>query len=259
MNTNKIKCNFSFRHYNEILKMAKSLGYEFCFFSETPDKKNKKLYLRHDVDFSLEAALRLAKIDKMNGVYSTFFIRFGSPFYNLFDFNQSKIIKKIIDLGHQVGLHFDERCIGSQKTQATIEDEVMRQLKILKKYFNIKNIISFHYPSRFIFNKNFGVDKFKSTYSAQFFSEIKYLSDSRGIWKDGCACKLLTSKNLPENLQLLMHGEWWGTKGNDPNEILTYNLKEKLEYLDKNFAFDTKVYKPGSLYKTFKKNINGIF
>jgi hypothetical protein len=260
MNTNKIKCNFSFQHYSEILKLAKKIGYEFCFFSRRPDKKSRKLYLRHDVDFSLEAALRLAKIDKRNGIYSTFFIRLGSPFYNLFDINQLKIVKKIIDLGHQVGLHFDERFIDSKElTQKMLEGEVVRQLKILKKYFDIKNIVSFHIPSRFIFNKNFGSNKFKSTYSPYFFSEIKYLSDSRGIWRDGCACKFLTSKDFPENLQLLTHGEWWGTKGEDPNEILICNLREKFEYLDKNFASDSQVYKSGSLYKTLRKNINGIF
>jgi len=251
---NKEKCNFSFQHYNQILKLAKRQGYKFCFFSKRPDKKNKRIYMRHDVDFSVERTLRLAKIENKNGIVSTFFIRFNAPFYNLFDPNCLKIIKEIIGLGHQIGLHFDEKCINPRElTKKNIEKEVVSQLRVFKNYFNIKNIVSFHCPSNFVFDKRFDPNKFISVYSPQFFSKIKYLSDSRGQWREGCVCKFLKSSPPPKNLQVLIHAEWWGIKGNSANKRLIYNLKEKVDYLDKAFALDAKLYKPGSFYKFLNK------
>src|SRR6185369_634909 len=120
--------DFSFKHYQEILRLAKKQGYRFCFFSEKPDKKSKKIYLRHDIDFSMEGALRLAKIEHKNNVVSTYFVRIDAPFYNVFDRTYYDIIKKIASLGHQIGFHFNEETIYHKKvTKKNIEAEVIKQ------------------------------------------------------------------------------------------------------------------------------------
>lgn len=254
MSINKKKCNFSFQHYNEILKLAKKQGYKFCFFSEVPDEKIKRFYMRHDVDLSLEKAFRLAQIEHQNKTVSTFFIRLDAPFFNIFDSTYSKIIKEITKLGHQIGLHFDENFISSQKiTKKNIEKEVLRQIQVLKNYFNIKNIVSFHCPSHFVRNKRFNPNNFISVYDPRFFSKIKYLSESRGKWREGCVCKLLKSLSPPVNLQVLIHPGWWGEDENDPNKRLSKYLEKKVEYLDKSLVRDTQVYKRGSFYKIIKK------
>ena len=164
------------------------------------------------------------------------------------------MIKEIIKLGHQIGLHFDENCINHRKvTKINIEKEVVHQIRIIKDYFDVKNIVSFHCPSNFIFDKRFDSAKFVNAYGHQFFSEIKYLSESKGQWREGCVCNFLKSSLPPKNLQILTHAEWWGMKGNNVNERLIYNLKEKVDYLDRAFVLDSKVYKSGSFYKFLNK------
>lgn len=239
---NKIKCNFSFKHYREILNLLKKLNYKFSFFSELPTKIKKRVYLRHDVDLSLEKALQIALIEHQQGIHSTYFVRFSSPFYNVFDPIYSKIIKKIIGLGHQTGLHFEGDIYGTKNlTKDIIEKEVLCQLKILKNYFNIKPVVSFHRPSNFVFNREF--KNFTNTYKSIFFQEIKYLSDSKGNWREGCVCKLLRSSSFPQNLQILTHPIWWGKEERRPNKHLKYYLKEKFQYLDKSLSKNISVYR----------------
>ena len=230
------KCDFGFRHYREILNLFKKGGYKFCFFGEKPDQKVKRVYLRHDVDFSLEKALQLAKIENRARVRSTYFIRLSAPFYNIFDPVNLEIIKEINNLGHRIGLHYE----GDTTNKMTIEREVSRQIQILQSYFKVENVVSFHRPSKFVLGKKFG--KFVSTYQSEFFKKIKYLSDSKGSWREGCICQWLKSDSPPKNLQVLLHSIWWGRKEKNANLHLQQWLKEKFKYLDNSLQKDSGVY-----------------
>jgi len=246
------KCDFSYKHYEQILRLAKKLGYKFCFFSEQPDLKKRKIYLRHDIDFSMERALKLAEIENKNNIRSTFFIRVDSSFYNLFEPIYSNMVKQIFSFGHQIGLHFNEKCIKPKKiTKKTIEKEIISQLKFFRKFLSHKNLVSFHCPSSFVLNKKFDSEKFISAYEPQFFSKIKYFSDSRSVWREGCICNFLNSLNPPQNFQLLTHGESWGTEGKNADSRLAVTLKEKIEQLDEVFAQESEAYQRGSFLKFF--------
>jgi len=50
-------CAFDLAHYGELLDAARSGGYRYAFFDGDP--KAGDLLLRHDVDLSLDAAVRL--------------------------------------------------------------------------------------------------------------------------------------------------------------------------------------------------------
>ena len=52
-------CAFDLTHYRELLEAAKAGGYEWASFDRHP--RAGDLYLRHDVDLSLEAALEMAR------------------------------------------------------------------------------------------------------------------------------------------------------------------------------------------------------
>jgi len=231
------KCDFGFRHYREILNLFKKGGYKFCFFGEKPDQKVKRVYLRHDVDFSLEKALQLAKIENRARVRSTYFIRLSAPFYNIFDPVNLEIIKEINNLGHRIGLHYE----GDITNKMTIEREVSRQIQILRSYFKVGNVVSFHRPSKFVLGREFG--EFVSTYQSEFFKKIKYLSDSKGKWREGCICQWLKSDSPPKNLQVLLHPIWWGRKERDANLHLQQWLREKFKYLDQQLYRDSEPYK----------------
>lgn len=207
-----MECNFSLEHYQEILDLAKD--YKFVSFLEKPE--GKVIYLRHDIDIALDKALELAKIEKEKQIKATYFVQMDSPFYDPKD----ERIKEIASLGHDIGLHYTK---GDMKEQiATL---------------GAKNIISFHRPSKEVFSKK--IEGFVSAYEPYFFNEVKYISDSRGEWKEKCACQVL-KEDQPLRLQLLTHPIWWGNKANNPTDILNdylekYPNKEELkEYLRNN-------------------------
>ncbi|RJQ38236.1 hypothetical protein C4559_02060 [Candidatus Microgenomates bacterium] len=245
----KSKCNFSYEHYIEILNLLKKRNYKFSFFSQKPNLKNKKIYLRHDVDFSLDTALQLAKIESGEQINSVYFIRLAGPFYNIFKTENVKILNEIISLGHQIGLHFEgdsgiDLYGKSIPKKEAIEYAVEKQIKTLKTYFKVSKIISFHCPhlAKSIINKSF--KNFISTYSYDFFGKTKYLSDSTGNWREGCVCNLLKSDKTPNNLQLLMHPIWWGRKNKLNSDKHYYkNLWKLFKELDSASAREHPFYK----------------
>ena len=84
------KNNFSFlyKNYDSFLKLSKKNNYKFLKFEELnkkalDNKKEKKILLRHDIDFSIKNAFQIAKIEKNNNIKSTFFVQLFSNFYQL--------------------------------------------------------------------------------------------------------------------------------------------------------------------------------
>ena len=55
-----MSCAFDLAHYRELLEAAKTGGYRFAAFGDGPETGD--LFLRHDVDLALDAALRLAEV-----------------------------------------------------------------------------------------------------------------------------------------------------------------------------------------------------
>ena len=63
------------------------------------------LLLRHDVDLSLDAALRMAELEAEAGATATYFLMTESVFYNLASREGTAALDRLRALGHRVGLH----------------------------------------------------------------------------------------------------------------------------------------------------------
>ena len=63
------------------------------------------MILRHDVDLSLDAALRMAELEAEAGAAATYFLMTGSVFYNLGSPEGERALGRLRELGHRVGLH----------------------------------------------------------------------------------------------------------------------------------------------------------
>ena len=61
--------------------------------------------LRHDVDLSLDAALRMAELEHDAGASATYFLMTESVFYNLDSSEGVAAIARLRELGHRVALH----------------------------------------------------------------------------------------------------------------------------------------------------------
>ena len=96
-------CAFDLDHYRELLEAAKAGGYRFAFFDRQPEAGT--VILRHDVDLSLDAALRMAELEAEAGAAATYFLMTRSEFYNLDAPSGAAAIERLRELGHRVGLH----------------------------------------------------------------------------------------------------------------------------------------------------------
>lgn len=234
-----MNCNFSFEHYREMLKLIKNKGYKSTFYDEECD--GKQVIIRHDVDLDLDAALEISKIESELGMKSVYFIWIGSPFYNIFETRYKKVIEEIIKGGHEIGIHYDETAYVCESKEDLIA-YIDRESKIFKTYFDIDiKTVSFHRPSNYILDSDVSCGKYINTYSKRFFKEFFYISDSRGQWKNGCLCSVL-SKEDPEKIQLLTHPIWWKEKSLSNQERLTEFLQYKLRKMDADISDNITIY-----------------
>jgi hypothetical protein len=218
------KCNFSYKHYFEVLDHAKK-KYTIGTIKEFRKlkKKNKSIILRHDIDYSLEYALKLAEEENAHDLKSTYFVMLHNSFYNALSEESIAIIKKISHLGHDVGLHYDTVFLPKSRSEAlrTIRKEVTILQDICKK-----EIISVAQHNPTINPKlkyNIAID-FLDARSSEIINDYRYLSDSVQNWRDGCMCNHI---DKDDKLQILTHPIWWSDKHKLRDLILDELVKKE--------------------------------
>jgi hypothetical protein len=188
-----------------------SNDYHVSSFSDYLDiQKQKHLILRHDVDFSLEPALAMAKIDQSIGVSSSFFLRVHAKNYNLFSVDGIKTASMLMDLGHEVSLHLEE---GIDRVSKQSKWDVLDAQKVaFEKILGIQiRGFAAHEPVRFGgFETSIEAKKRWNleyhAYEERFTTQMKYLSDSSGRWREK---PVVSFVNTFDRIQLLTHPIWW--------------------------------------------------
>ena len=227
---------FTFDAYMSLLEDIRDRGYKYIFYDEI-GTHDKEVLIRHDVDFSLEKALEMAKIESQLNVRSSYFVLITSPFYNIHEKKSRQIIKEILELGHKIGLHFDYT-IYNTVIISEIIDHAKKELELLSVSIESNvNTISFHRPAKFILDSNVFFSKsIINTYSKEFFKDIKYISDSRMSWKAN-PFDILCEDN--KKIQILVHPIWYNIEEKSITEIFKvfFNLKSRALYNDMNSNF----------------------
>jgi hypothetical protein len=200
---------FTFKHYRRILEAGLESGYRFIGFDELAGLRDRERYLcllRHDCEGDLAAALRLGEMEKTLDVKSTYFLQLRSPLYNVLSEPQARFVKELIELGHRLGLHFDERS-HSRATPAQIADLVDRERALLGEEFGVTvAVVSFHQPSARVLENRLKL-RCLNTYDRSDMQGAGYLSDSNWQWKLD-PIDAFQSRTHP-HLQLLLHPECW--------------------------------------------------
>jgi hypothetical protein len=210
--------NFTLKQYRNILKIALSKGYSFLGFEEIKNSSvNKYCLLRHDIDADIHAALQMAKIEHELGIKSTYFFMLRSPVYNLFGRENFQMAIKIINLGHYVGLHFDE---GFVINKSELPEKLINELKIFSIAFNTEvKVFSVHQPSVEMINNPIKLNNLINTYDYEYFKDIYYISDSNMIWKEFYPDELF-EREIYTKIQMLIHPMWWVGNGSQNTEEL---------------------------------------
>ncbi len=224
--------------YVSFLKKIKK-KYKFIFFDELNLKKNKQLILRHDIDFDLYYALKIAKIERKLNIKSTFFFLIRSDSYNLFSPESLKIIKEIKKLKHQISLHFDPSVYQDNNVEVGLKYE--KELFEILTNQKLK-IISFHRPMRKYINLNKKISGLDNTYMNKYMKKIFYFSDSANNFRFGDPTKTNAFKNKL-NIQLLLHPIWWQNQFKTDSNRVIKNL-----FIEKNKQFNLHLSKNCKFY-----------
>jgi hypothetical protein len=193
------------------------------------------LLLRHDIDFDVVLAHKLAKLELSLGVRSTFFFMVSSNMYNIFSKRTQDLIKDIAQMGHHISIHFDA-------TNYSNLDYFLIEKKAFEKLFGVEiSIVSIHRPGPFLDNNNIKLCGINQTYQNIYFNKMRYISDSGG--KDVFpAISDFIDSSEKKGLHLLIHPIWWMEDGKTPTETLN-NWKEKnTNFISSEIRLNCKTY-----------------
>lgn len=200
--------NFSYFDYNQLLETITGQGYRIASFHDY-GQQEKACILRHDVDLSISKAVELAEFEANRAVpvKSTFFILLRSDFYNPATLSNVLRLQRILGLGHEIGLHFDEKSYSDGCENGIIE-RVQSEIETLQKILERPvRTVSMHRPSAKTLESNYRFDNALNTYSSVFFREFKYLSDSRMNWREDPIAAV--KSNQYPRLQIVTHPVWY--------------------------------------------------
>jgi hypothetical protein len=199
--------DFTIGHYKRCLDLALK-NYEFICYPEAKEKENFILW-RHDVDFSMHVARKLAEIENEKGVRSTYFIYPHCEFYNVLEKEVFLLVKEIQKLGHKIGLHFDSHFYNIQSS-SQLDEALNKEKKLLIDFFEAEiEVFSFHNNNTFTMScEDWSYGGLINTYAKFFKKDVGYCSDSHGIWRFSRLSNVLEDAEH-RKLQVLTHPEWW--------------------------------------------------
>ena len=217
---------FSMNSYCNMLTNALSVGYKFISFVDAKNLTKEKPYinsgtciLRHDIDVNVNFALKMAKLEHDLGIHSTYFFMLRSPFYNLTSRYSQNCVEQIINLGHEIALHYD---LGYDTLKNLISSrsirEINKQATWMEEAFGCKvTSVSFHQPSESFLKNGLNTHPRLNTYEKNLKTKYTYFSDSnrdisqlrRYKNKKNLQDKELISVRYPKDIQLLVHPIWW--------------------------------------------------
>jgi len=199
-----MSCSFDLGHYRELLEAATAGGYRFARFGEGPEPRD--LFLRHDVDLSLAAAVEMAELEAELGVATTYLLMTESVFYNLASPEGVATIARLRELGHVVGLH-------AAYPNVPLD-------------WRFEPVVSWHNPrSEYMSDEIPGA---VNTYGPRYLSPETYRSDSNQHWRAGCPHDELQEGAFPW-VQILVHPAIWVYPGKTMGETMLAMLDAERE------------------------------
>lgn len=203
--------NFTYAEYATLVGGLLADRQNLCFRDfRRPVAAERFVILRHDVDLCPTRALAMARAEAEAGFHATYFFLLTSPCYNLLSARFLHVPREIAELGHEVGLHYDVTVLEGVRPDRQ-PDLLGQQADALGRITGrAVRSIAMHQPAYS------GTDPFRSqatyvnAYEPRFTSQIDYLSDSCGAWRDEAHAVLTgPAEQAPSRIQLLTHPLYW--------------------------------------------------
>lgn len=221
---------FTYKEYKKLLNEMKKIN-KIYTFKEVSKKLTSGIILRHDIDFDIEKAYNLSKIEEEENIKSTYFVLTTSEIYNPSSVNNRRLLHEMYNKGFEIGLHFDPSVYVNMNEDELI-NKVKKECNILEDIIGAKiEAVSLHCPS--IHNQYPILKGYKNAYAEEFFNPEFYISDS---------CKDFRGKDIfnfiergVENLiQVVLHPIHFSDFETDYIESFNYIFKNKINSFDNN-------------------------
>ena len=210
--------NFTYANLKDFLLHMKTVA-PVIPLRQAPEAKGGFIILRHDVDLDIYPAYILGKLEKKLGIRSSFFIMTTCPYYNPLSKKNRRLLRQIIDDGHEIGLHFDPQIYPdySNEELRKMADLECRLLESITKE-KVKSV-SLHEPASY--GNYIILEGYINAYHEDYFSEEKYISDSymekSFLNKDPFQ---FVKRGKNKTCQVLLHPCQFTEKGGNFKEIL---------------------------------------
>ena len=225
--------DFTLNNYIRLLKLAKK-SYKFSFF-DNDLFLNRTILLRHDVEFSVPIALKIAKIEHELGIRSTYFVQLHSEFYNALEKRTFTQLKEIESLGHCLELHFDAHFWGVEN-EVKLEKYLRIDAGTFATYFDKRpKIFSFHNTNKFTLSceKDSYADMI-NVYAKKYKQVYAYCADSTGYWRYEILEDMLIEAK-EHVLQLLIHDGMWQDEILPPRRRIHKVIDEHSSFMKKHY------------------------
>ena len=225
---------FTYKWYINLVDIINN-SYQIKSWNDTEDG----VIIRHDIDYDLKKAYEFAKLEKELGIRNTYFLLLSSDFYNVFSEESAKYIEGIMECGHEIGLHFDEKRYGDNAEKEFLVDKIQWEARVLSELAGESvDVVSMHRPSERMLEWDLEIPNMVNTYSREFFDNYKYVSDSRRRWREDV--KSVIQDKEYKNIQILIHPFWYADEENVIHDAIADFVNranvERYDCLDRNIT-----------------------
>lgn len=204
---------FSVTGYEDVLKRSTEAGYHVIPMRDAFTAAAPTMILRHDVDFSIEHALSMARQEHRAGVCSSYYVMVTCDYYNVFSQTSRDALQEIVSLGHEVGLHWDSTFLPADAERH--RGFFRAQLEMLSSASGAPvRSASQHIPTD---TPPFDIGPYVqiNAYSAAVNDRYTYVSDSSMVWRESTPLDLVAAG---VDIQFLAHPIWWMADGSTQDE-----------------------------------------
>ena len=241
---------FNYAEYRNIITLVKQ-NLPIMDFSEVNDELNAFCVLRHDIEFSIDRALQMARIEHEDlNVHSTYTVQLRNNTYNALSQKNIEAIQEIESMGHYIGLHQNP----PQMSDDELVDYITKDIETLEHYYGFSvDRFAFHRcgSNPGILERYVEVPGKINSYAKDFFHyfsgdkpeeiRVHYLADSNHDWKYGHPFNI-DYWDLPQKMQLLTHPYSWTERGYENISNFTKLIKERNEELLSDMNTETKTF-----------------
>ncbi len=225
---------FSYEDYRKIISIIKETGLYATY--EEALTRDKFIIMRHDVEFSVDRAYKLSKVEESMDFRSSFFFQWTNNSYNILSRKNRDILTDMHERGQHIGLHF---ALNGMTDMKLIRERIRQEMDMLSNMLGFEiNTFSIHRPSPDVLAENIKLPGIINAYQDEFFTfnpeansqsqlEVKYMSDANHIWRYGYP----DEDNIKGNnkVQILTHPFAWTKKGYDNENNFRTLINEKYD------------------------------